>query len=376
MIKLLKKLNDVEDQGLTLKRLKSIALEMLSLEWEFGSSNLGCACVHLLVDAAVALLDLEESRKAPWSSPWVGAEPVVEAILSTPADDLDGVATSDSTGDVVVDTALVVEEVFIDCEGAFHGSVVVELGLDASSGQGVDDWACLALVLGPGWSVAAGLGSSASGGNTWLGGIWPASLSNGTSIGEILPGEGEVTTVATVVVVVAWDEVLGWENDVLSADAESVGESLGGTESPAWAALSLISDGVDAVVELLSSGVEVGGEGHQWLELSLGMGSWLGKEGSDHAEELLSWFVGKRVGLGGVGFPGSGVLSDSLNNFVVDGVGLLACGHGSGEDGDEADDDELEHLQIYYNLYPNFNIYTPKTYLITLYLINFLFIPV
>jgi len=241
-----------------LETYSSIALEIRHSE-EFGSSDLGCAWVDLLVDAAVALFDLEESIQAPWGSPWVSAEPVVEAVFGTPAEDLDGVATSDSTGDVVVDTALVVEEVFVDGEGTFSGSVVVKLSLDGSNGQGVDDWAGLALVLFPGGSIVAGLGSSASWGNTWCGGIWPAAFGNNTSVGEVLPGKGEVTTIATVVVVVAWDDVLGWENDVLSIDAESVGESLGGTESPAWAALSLISDGVDAVVELLSSGIEVGG---------------------------------------------------------------------------------------------------------------------
>ena len=49
----------------------------------------------------------------------------------TPTDHLDGVTTSHTTGDVVVDTALVVEEVLIDGEGSLHRTVVVELSLDA-----------------------------------------------------------------------------------------------------------------------------------------------------------------------------------------------------------------------------------------------------
>jgi len=48
-----------------------------------------------------------------------------------------------------------------------------------------------------------------------------------------LPDVVEVTTVATVVVGIARDWVLRSEDDVLALDAESVGESLGGTESPA-----------------------------------------------------------------------------------------------------------------------------------------------
>jgi hypothetical protein len=74
------------------------------------------------------------------------------------------VATSDTAGDVVVDTALVVEEVLIDGEGALHGSVVIELGLDAIDGGGVHDGAGLALVLLPGGTVLALLLGWARGG--------------------------------------------------------------------------------------------------------------------------------------------------------------------------------------------------------------------
>ena len=88
--------------------------------------------------------------------PCVGAEPVVKSRLDSPSDDLDGVATGDSTGDVVVDSALVVEEVLVDGEGALHGSVVVELGLDVLDGGRVHDGAGSALVLLLCCSVLAG----------------------------------------------------------------------------------------------------------------------------------------------------------------------------------------------------------------------------
>jgi len=51
------------------------------------------------------------------------------------------VATSLTTGLMVVDTALVVEEVVIDGEGSFSGAVVVELSLDGINGEGVNDGA-------------------------------------------------------------------------------------------------------------------------------------------------------------------------------------------------------------------------------------------
>ena len=69
-------------------------------------------------------------------------------------------ATSLTTGDVVVDTTLVVEEVLVDGEGSLNGSVVVKLGLDARDSDGMNDRAGLALVLSP--SLAgAGAGLSA-----------------------------------------------------------------------------------------------------------------------------------------------------------------------------------------------------------------------
>ena len=141
-------------------------------------------------------------------------------------------ATSLTTGDVVVDTTLVVEEVLVDGEGSLNGSVVVKLGLDARDSGGVNDSAGLALVLSP--SLAgAGAGLSADTGVSTTGGVWPAGIRDNTSVGEVSPNVVEVTTIAAVVVGIARDWILGRENHVLTGDAESVGESLSGTESPA-----------------------------------------------------------------------------------------------------------------------------------------------
>ena len=141
-------------------------------------------------------------------------------------------ATSLTTGNVSVDTALVVEEVFVNGEGSLNGSVVVKLCLDARYRGGVNNSACLALVLQPGLA-GAGASLSADTGVTTTGGVGPAGIRDDTSVGEVGPNVVEVTTVAAVIVGIARDWVLGSENDVLTANAESVGESLSGTESPA-----------------------------------------------------------------------------------------------------------------------------------------------
>jgi hypothetical protein len=136
------------------------------------------------------------------------------------------VATSNTTRDVVVNTALVVEEVVVNGEGSLHGSVSVELILDTLDAVG------LAEVFLPGLA-RAGAAVEASAGVTATGSVWPAGFSDDTSVLEVLPNVVEVTTVAAVVVGVAGDGVLRSEDDISALDAESVRESLGGTESPA-----------------------------------------------------------------------------------------------------------------------------------------------
>jgi len=320
------------------------------------SSEHRSAGVELSVDATVALLDLEEAGHAPWGAPWVGAEPVVKASLSAPAEHLDGVTASNTTRDVVVNTALVVEEVVVDGEGSLHGSVVVELILDALNGGGVNGGAALALVLQPAlaWTSA---GWSADAGVTATGGVGPASVRDDTSVGEVLPDVVEVTTVATVVVGVARDGILRGEDEVLAGNAESVGESLGSTESPAWTALLLITDGVDALRELVSSGVEWGGGSTEGL-VDIGGGN-LRLEidvGGDEVKELLSGVVSEGVSLRSVGFPTLGLSLDLINQLLVDGVGLAADHGGQGTDG--TDNNELEHMffnKIFINLSILFN---------------------
>ena len=125
----------------------------------------------------------------------------------TPTDDLDGVTTSLRASLVVVNTALVAEEILIDGEGAFHGAVVVELILDARDGEGVNNGAGLALVFQPGLA-RAGAGVSADTRVTGAGGVWPAVIRDDTSVGEVRPNVVEVTTIATVVVGIARDGVL------------------------------------------------------------------------------------------------------------------------------------------------------------------------
>ena len=86
--------------------------------------------MHLEVDAALSLLDLEGALVTPGVVPGVDAEPVVHAVFSAPTDGLDGVTTESRAALVSVDTGLVCQEVFVDGEGRGDGTVLLDLSLD------------------------------------------------------------------------------------------------------------------------------------------------------------------------------------------------------------------------------------------------------
>jgi hypothetical protein len=73
---------------------------------------------------------------------------------------------------------------------------------------------------------------------------------------EILPSFVEITTIASIVLFVAWYHIF-WRDDHVDGtfwlNTESIWECLTGSESPAWTALLLVSDGVNAVWPLDSS---------------------------------------------------------------------------------------------------------------------------
>ena len=86
--------------------------------------------MHLVVDAAVAHLDLEGAQVAPGVVPGVDAEPVVHAVLSAPADRLDRVTAEFITSLVLVYTLLVGQEVLVHGEGRGDSTVLLDLSLD------------------------------------------------------------------------------------------------------------------------------------------------------------------------------------------------------------------------------------------------------
>jgi len=305
------------------------------------SSNLRGAAVYLAIDTAVTNLDLEEALVSPCGAPGVSAEPVVEAgcWVVTVANHLNGVATSLTAWLVVVDTALIVEEVLIHSESSLQGTIVVQLVLNGLGWQRVNNGGGLALVLDP-WLTGAGAGLSAEAGVSVAGSVWPAGLCDGTWAHKVGPDFVDIATVAAIVADIAGDGVLRSQDNILASNTESVGESLSGTESPAWTALLLVSDGVDAISGELGAvtRIEVG-----WETVNLGtLLSWLGvilvvHVSADEVKKLLSWMVAERVGLGVMDLPRNLTLK-LIDDLVSDGM-LLS----SSKCGNSADNDEFEH---------------------------------
>ena len=93
--------------------------------------------MHLSVDTAITLLDLEGTTITPGLVPGVDAKPVIEAgiFIGSPTDDLDGVTTEGSNSGIWldVDTRLVGEEVLIDGEGGSDSTVSLDIRLDVAN---------------------------------------------------------------------------------------------------------------------------------------------------------------------------------------------------------------------------------------------------
>ena len=259
-----------------------------------------------------------------------------------------------SSAGVLVNSALVGQEIFVDGESDFDWSVGGDLGLHIGfASDGV--WALaepevVTVGLAVGW--VTGLGALWSAGDSWAiwvlrtGGVVSAlgqevwltprvvSVSvtgDETGVGEVLPGHGWVTSLTTETARrTTSQQVLGRDSDGLGLlleshglllDANSVGHGFDGAEGPAGSAVGLVSDFLDGVTLWpVGSGIEGVSLLLQGFEAVLDFWElWAIESGShehlDLFEALLSefvWSLGGPGGLFGVHF-----LSDVGESLVV-----------------------------------------------------------
>jgi hypothetical protein len=181
--------------------------------------------ISVSVDAALSELDPEVSSNSPACAPTVGDNPVFlcRSLIDTPSDDLDGVASSNTSGLVDVNSALVAHEIVVDGESGLDWATLDNGLLDVrwvikglELGSLVEDW-CGAIVTG-GWACA-GVATSrfvADAGKGW----------DSVAL-EIVPGDVEPPSVTAHVAGIAADEPLWAESyDFVTLEAEPIAKSL------------------------------------------------------------------------------------------------------------------------------------------------------
>lgn len=232
--------------------------------------------------------DLEESLVSPIFVPGVSDKPVWGSVFSSPSEHLDGVSSEHGSGGVLVDSALVAEEIFIDVESDFDGSVGHDFGLDGldggSDGVGRLGEVLVVFVLG-GVGLGALLGARGGWDLSWAWGVltggvvvaWGKGVGfapfgvgvevagNDTGVLVPLPGSSWVSSVASHSAgSAAADHILGRESvltGLVRGDANSVAHGFDGAESPARSAVSLVTDFLDGVAAWpLDAGVESVGD--------------------------------------------------------------------------------------------------------------------
>jgi hypothetical protein len=232
--------------------------------------------MHLVVDARVSLLDLEGAVVSPGSVPGVNTQPVVFSLLVTPSDHLDGVTSQGVSRGVLVDTALVGQEIFVDSEGGSSSTVREDILLDLVNRHQTVAGGSHVLILGV---VNAGVGGARAstlrldlGDVTALGeggsrlvvvafthgvivaqfAVTEVSSRNYTLFGEPFPGGSNLTSIASHGL--ALEEVAAASGigdrelvgeSTISLNAETIVVSFSGSMGPARTAVRLVTDVVN-----------------------------------------------------------------------------------------------------------------------------------
>jgi hypothetical protein len=200
------------------------------------SANIGSTSNALSVNSDFSEGNLEESVDTPGGVPGVSNNPVVGGSFLTPTNDLDGMTTEEGSRSVLIDTTLVVHEIFVDGESSFNRAVLDNVGLDSLGIGELDDGGLGGSISGGGLSISASREGVALGDSSVVRSIWPAGFSDESLSGNVQPGQRWVSTVASVVEGIARDEGLGSKDEVggsVGGNAESVRKDFRSSESPA-----------------------------------------------------------------------------------------------------------------------------------------------
>ena len=117
--------------------------------WNITLFIVRSASEHLLINHAIALLDLEEALFSPNCAPRISAQPIFNTSFYSPTKNLDCVTTCNTTTNMMIDTCLIAEEVFINSESTFKRSMLIEFWLNFIRCLRVDNTSGYTLVFLP-----------------------------------------------------------------------------------------------------------------------------------------------------------------------------------------------------------------------------------
>jgi len=239
--------------------------------WELGDSS-----NHSVVNSAGPHLDLEESIQSPVVVPRVSNEPIVNFILHSPSNNLNGVSSNWSgIGAWSINSALVVHEVIINSEGSLNWSISHDLLLNVGdSSDRVSTESIVQVILvgfgsvrrlaGPHTSRSRVLRESATlrvGSvrsvymvDAWWECVWlaPTSVlvqrsSDQSTVDPISPGSRGIASIASISAeeTTASQQIFRGDSGLdgsIRGNADSVRDGLSSSEGPARTTVGLVSD--------------------------------------------------------------------------------------------------------------------------------------
>lgn len=199
--------------GAVAVRVFGLVVGLHGLLLEGVAAGVNVTGIHVGGNAALVCVNVKESLVAPSSAPAVLDDPVHTAVFSAPTHDLDCVAAGASLRGLLLDAAVLAEEVLVHGEAGLHGTLAHDSLLDFADFVPILHGGNLHAVL-PRAAVAAAAVRALP---VVDGGVLAGALERVAQAGiihysrvlEVIPAPLERSTVASMVVSVAQHHVFG-----------------------------------------------------------------------------------------------------------------------------------------------------------------------
>jgi len=218
--------------------------------------------------------------------PWVCALPELDTIFNTPSNNFNSMSTELWTSDVLIDSCLIWDKIFINCKSTFNGSISEDFGHDllfvVGKWEWVGSWNFISSIFSFGfrvawfstlwcwfgftaWFILTGSVMITRGKRVWFTPVLISKkmASNQTLVLEVSPSTSWETTIAshTTSKSTTCQQVFSWDSglkSLLGLDTDSVTHSFSSSEGPTRSTSWLVSNFFDTVTSWpLFSWVEV-----------------------------------------------------------------------------------------------------------------------